>query len=152
MAFRDWILSSLKAVANGVATLDGSGLVPFSQVPVSSGEDLAVTTFNTTNISASSNCSYQWIRFNNYVMVTGQVTITENSNNANTILGVALPIASNFTLSTDIHGVVNKYDTSASEGIVNADTVNDRALLTFYCGNASAAHLYHFHFSYKIKP
>lgn len=60
MAFRDWILSSLKAVANGVATLDGSGLVPFSQVPVSSGEDLAVTTFNTTNISSSSNCSFSF--------------------------------------------------------------------------------------------
>jgi len=35
MAWGDWIRSALKGIANGVATLDGSGKVPLAQIPTS---------------------------------------------------------------------------------------------------------------------
>src|SRR5258706_10816171 len=65
---------------------------------------------NTTNIAASANATAQYSRVGSVVTVSGSVEIDPTTGSAATTFGIALPVASTFTLPGDLAGS-NTYDT-----------------------------------------
>lgn len=91
------------------------------------------TLTNGTNVSSSVTTIHHYTRVGNQVTVYGQIQVTPTTTPAtNTVLGISLPIASNFTAITDLIGSIGFFNSlSTKDGTVEADTTNDRVLLTF---------------------
>ena len=104
------------------------------------------TSFNTTNIAASTPQSAQYLRVGNTVTVSGQIDIDPTATGF-AILGLSLPIASAITSAVQLSGVFNCPD--AAGGGVYGDAANDRA--TFQFTASSAANLtYYYTFTYRV--
>jgi hypothetical protein len=104
---------------------------------------------NTTNVSASQAYQAMVTRKGNVVTVHGALDITPTANGLATILGISIPVASNFTNAiTDASGQANSLS-NVNAGII-ADTVNDRCTLQFTSTNAVLNRLY-YTFSYTLK-
>jgi hypothetical protein len=104
------------------------------------------TSFNTTNIAASTPQSAQYLRVGNTVTVSGQIDIDPTATGF-AILGLSLPIASAITSAVQLSGVFNCPD--AAGGGVYGDATNDRA--TFQFTASSAANLtYYYTFTYRV--
>ena len=86
-----FIKADTKGVANGVATLDGNGLVPSSQLPSYTDdviENPTVANFPTTGetgkiyVATSTNVAYRWDATNGYVAITSELQLGTNHSNA----------------------------------------------------------------------
>lgn len=85
---------------------------------------------NTTNIAASAVSSpFTYTRIGNIVTIAGGVTIDPTAT-GNTVLGISLPIASNFTGSTDGTGIGSSQLNNMT-GNIASDATNDRLNLSF---------------------
>lgn len=118
--------------------------------PVITDGTYTPTLFNTTNVSASTSGICMYTRIGNTVRVAGSVQIDPTNNNQSTVLGVSLPIASNFTASTDCAGSGAAADVAGQSCGILADPVNDRALIQFVNGSATNHSMY-FSFTYKVQ-
>lgn len=128
-------------------------------ISVSSTSGNVYSSTYTPTTTAVANCSavspnglFKYIREQNTVTVTGRITLTTISTGS-TSVGISLPVASNFTLSTDCCGVANQGrfgDVYVMLGIA-ADTTNDRAQLTFDTQSGGAGRDFFVHFSYEVK-
>jgi hypothetical protein len=104
------------------------------------------TSFNTTNIAASTPQSAQYLRVGNTVTVSGQIDIDPTLVGF-AILGLSLPIASAITSPVQLSGVFNCPD--AAGGGIYGDATNDRA--TFQMTATSASNLtYYYTFTYRV--
>lgn len=104
------------------------------------------TSFNTTNVAASTPQSAQYLRVGNTVTVSGQIDIDPTATGF-ALLGLSLPIASAITSAVQLSGVFNCPD--AAGGGVYGDATNDRA--TFQMTATSAANLtYYYTFTYRV--
>lgn len=109
------------------------------------------TLTNVTNIDASTAFVTQWIRVGNVVMVSGRVDV-DPTVASGWVLGVSLPIASNFASVQQCTGT-GCADRSAGGGnpeiSIEADSVNDRA--NFEGGGSSTVNgVNYFQFMYLI--
>jgi hypothetical protein len=104
------------------------------------------TSFNTTNIAASTPQSAQYMRVGNTVTVSGQIDIDPTATGF-AILGLSLPIASNLTSPVQLSGVFNCPD--AAGGGVYGDAANDRATFQFTATSASNL-TYYYTFTYQV--
>ena len=104
------------------------------------------TSFNTTNIAASTPQSAQYLRVGNTVTVSGQIDIDPTLVGF-AILGLSLPIASNLTSAVQLSGVFNCPD--AAGGGVYGDAANDRATFQFTATSASNL-TYYYTFTYRV--
>jgi hypothetical protein len=109
------------------------------------------TLSNTTNVAASTAFACQYMRVGNTVTVSGTVTIDPTSAGAATLLGISLPIASNFTAQEQCAGVAYKSNLDGDQvgGAIIADTTNNRAELALYPIVATLKQ-YFFTFTYTI--
>lgn len=112
------------------------------------------TLTNTANISSSVLVSASYQRVGSTVFVSGAVTITcTASANTATTLGMSLPIASNFSATTQASGVgvANVLGAAAagSGGIIQSNSTTDVIELRFLSGTTSA-NTWHFTGSYQI--
>jgi hypothetical protein len=111
------------------------------------------TITNTTNVSSSTARVSYYTRVGDIVTVHGWVALTTTSNENTTVVGISLPIASNFSAFEQLSGSGNNY-VSASGGQVGkieADATNDRATLTFYpYFGAGGSIETQFTFSYRV--
>ena len=127
---------------------DGTAQKIFSQ---SSSGTYTPTLFNTTNVAASTAYVTTFMRVGNAVTVAGQIDIDPTASAANTVLGVSLPIPSNFTAGNQAGGTIT---TSSGAGITQvggaqADATNDRINFTFL--SATLANVAHsFTFTYQV--
>jgi hypothetical protein len=104
---------------------------------------------NTTNVAASTAYQCQYIRVENVVTVSGQVAIDPTAAAPTaTVLGISLPIASNFSGPTNAAGTFS--DGAGQHGRIQADTTNDTLLLTFNASNTANA-LYSFQATYWVQ-
>jgi hypothetical protein len=104
------------------------------------------TSFNTTNIAASTPQSAQYLRVGNTVTVSGQIDIDPTLVGF-ALLGLSLPIASAITSPVQLSGVFNCPD--AAGGGIYGDATNDRA--TFQMTATSASNLtYYYTFTYRV--
>lgn len=107
------------------------------------------TLFNTTNVAASVAHKCQWMRVGNTVTVSGRVEIDPTNNNQSTLLGISLPVASNFGVDSDCGGTAAAPDVAGQSAAIYADVTNDRASLEYVAGS-NANHSMSFQFTYQV--
>jgi hypothetical protein len=130
------------ATTNGRLT-DGLTLASGTYTPTLTG---------VTNVASTTAFTCQYMRVGNTVTVSGKVTITPTSNNTLTVLGVSLPIASNFAAEENCGGLAHTLNntTNAQHGAsIYADATNDRATFNYYETNGVADD-FTFTFTYRI--
>jgi hypothetical protein len=90
------------------------------------------TLFNTTNVTASTAYTCQWMRVGNVVTVSGQVDIDATlAASSATELGMSLPIASSLTATEQVAGDAISDAVASLSARVKADATNDRASVVF---------------------
>lgn len=94
------------------------------------------TLTNTTNIAASTASPAQWFRVGNVVTVSGVVTIDPTATGA-ILLGISLPVASNFSSVDHCAGVAFCQNVAGQGGSILGDGTNDRARLDCTTTDAS---------------
>ena len=137
--------AALQSFAAGISVSSSSG-------NVLSGTYTPTTTAVSNVTSVSPNGLFKYVRVQNTVNVTGRLTITTTSTGSTTV-GISLPVASNFTLSTDLAGVANQGrfgDVYVMLGI-SADTTNDWANLAFDTQSGGAGRDFYVDFTYEVK-
>lgn len=104
-----------------------------------------------TNVTSSTAYQCQYNRVGDVVTVSGQVGVTATANNAETTIGISLPIASNFGNSYECGGTAYKQaNTNAGHGAaIYADATNDRAEMDYY-ETHGAEDIFSFQFTYKV--
>jgi len=135
---------------NYLAGVVGSILNTVTTNLIPGGGIYTPTLTNSTNVAASTSYSNtMWRREGNVVYVAGRLEITPTAAaSANTELGISIPIASNFTGTTDAAGTA-----SSSFGLVAcifSDATNDRVTLRFPSPNTSN-NILSFNFQYSVK-
>lgn len=110
------------------------------------------TLTNTTNVSASASAVAQYYRIGDMVTVSGTVNIDPTSGvGASTLLGISLPIASNFSSGTEGGGTAAQGNGTGTgtAAAIGVDTVNKRMSLAFSCTDTTARD-WLYHFTYRI--
>jgi hypothetical protein len=109
------------------------------------------TLFNTTNVAASTAHVCNYLRIGNTVEVWGQYEMDATSTALTTVLGMEVPIASDFADAGDASGLSMLSD-GGSERVMSckADTTNDRFTWTNLMVN-STNQTYSFHAIYKVQ-
>lgn len=125
----------------------------FSGVPtgtVTSGT-YTPTLFNTTNVAASTAYICTYMRVGNTVTVAGLVDIDPTlAAPTTTVLGISLPIASNFSANTQAGGVANSASgANTQNGGFLADATNDRVIMAYFA-SSTANNTFSFSFSYQV--
>ena len=108
------------------------------------------TLFNTTNVAASTAYECQYMRTGNTVTVSGLVDIDPTAaSSTSTVLGLSVPISSNFGANEDCAGVATVANGAIQSAAIIADSTNDRALIKFDCQDATNR-TWAFSFSYQV--
>ena len=130
--------SDVQLGTGGVTTLNPAGVVY-------SGTYTPTLT-NTTNVAASTPYVCQYMRVGNVVTVSGVVAIDVTSAAA-TVLGVSLPIASNFASNINGSGVASTIVNETAALLADSIT---KTMLMKYTAVATANTLWYFQFTYQI--
>lgn len=133
----------------GSALHDNAGAVTGTTNQYIASGTYTPTLTNTTNVAASTAQVARWMRVGNVVTVSGAVAVDPTAAAANTILGISLPIASNFTGTYDCAGAGSSIDTSAESWGFVSSAVNDRAEMRGWATNA-VNHIVSYTFTYTI--
>lgn len=132
---------------------DANGLLSFEDKPIAIHGTYTPTLTNVTNITASTAYVCQYLRVGNVVTFSGKVLIEATIETFSTSLALSLPIASSFAANQQLAGTMSisiNSGVGVVSGTVEADTVNDRALINF---NTPVDHLdmeIFFHATYLI--
>lgn len=141
------------AFLRSIMSNSGNGWTsPYAPTSTTTSGTYTPTYTGVSNVSASSPALHQWLRVGNTVTVSGGGTIDPTNNAAATILGISLPVASNFSAASNCAGVAYGYNGS-SEGQqagISADTTNDRAELSFVELASGANNTWTYSFTYTI--
>lgn len=105
------------------------------------------TLTNTTNISASTAQTLQYMRVGNVVTVSGSVLIDPTATGLIT-LGLSLPIASNFSAVNQCGGTLGTV--GGERGVIYADATNDRATFQATIVSDVSNTTYRFSFTYLV--
>lgn len=136
-------LTAASAAISGAVTA-GSLTVGGVAFPVSGTYTPTLT--NTTNIDASTAFLAQYLRVGSVVTVSGRVEVDATAA-ANTVLGISLPIASNFGANSDCCGTMNRGAGGAAE--IRANTTADTAEASWTAAVTTNT-AYYFTFTYRI--
>jgi len=105
-----------------------------------------------TNVSSTTAFTCQYMRVGNVVTVSGKISVTATTNNSQTVLGISLPIASNFAAEENCGGLAHTINNTAADqhgASIYADATNDRATFEYYETHGSAD-VFTFTFTYRI--
>ena len=138
---------SIIAVGGISATLNASDIT--LTVPTLAAGVYTPTLFDVANITTSSSFPARWNRVGNMITVSGRVSIDPTSNNQDTILGMSLPIASNFLSLEDAAGTAACPEVAGQSAAILADIAADRTSLRFVSGS-SAAHDFFYIYQYEV--
>lgn len=110
------------------------------------------TLTNGANVASSIPRGAQYLRVGNVVTVSGRVDISYTSATTETVLGISLPIPTNFTNAWDCAGVAQNHEVPDQTGAIIADTANERAQLIFTSGTDTGQfHNTMFTFTYVVR-
>jgi hypothetical protein len=137
-------------------TIDAAGAATFSSTLGINGTANNVTSgtytptlTNVLNVSGASNVGdAQYKRIGNIVTVYGSVSFTMSAS-GNCEIDISLPIASNFSASTQAHGMGVTFKTNCTNAVVSSDATNDRVSLTFVANSADTSD-FRYSFSYSV--
>jgi hypothetical protein len=111
------------------------------------------TLTNGTDVSASTPSACQYARIGDFVVVSGQVSVTTSSDIGDLFtLGISLPIASNFAAAGNLGGSGADASTQSTVRPVEfiADTTNDRASMRGRVTVGATPFTYSFLFAYQV--
>jgi hypothetical protein len=107
------------------------------------------TLTNVENIEAATASNAIWSRVGNTVTVYTQVGINPTTISLETQVALSLPVASNFTNSTQSFG--NAITAASTDrGVIYSDNINDRVVIYLIPTQSSGNQTYHVSFSYQI--
>jgi hypothetical protein len=144
---------SFDGTAN-INPINGTGFVKASGTTLSYDNTITSGTYTPTltndlNVSGASNDGDpQYQRIGNIVTVFGSVSFTMTTT-GNCLIGISLPIASNFTSTTQAHGMGVSFKTVSTNAVVSSDATNDRVSLSFVA-NAAETQTFRYSFSYQV--
>ena len=101
-----------------------------------------------TNIGTSAAVSCQYMRVGNVVSVSGHVYLGPAATGP-ALIGVTLPIPSNFTIPSQLGGTFAASGVDENPGSIYADTANDLAVFDIQAKQTAVA-AYTFHFTYVV--
>lgn len=131
---------------NIVGAMTGGNYV---NIVPTSGTYMPVATL-TANLDAATPSVAQFSRQGSAVTVSGHTTIDPTAAGPTaTVLGLSIPIASNFTNSTQAGGSAHSVATQDEQFVIYADAVNDRVTVDGLARSA-AAHDIWYHYSYQV--
>lgn len=107
------------------------------------------TLTNVTNIASSTASVCHYMRVGNVVTVGGSVTLTPTATGTDTVLGMSIPVASNFAAATDCGGVATAPAGTPTPFAILADTTNNRVQLQCLT-NTNLSRTYYFNFTYRV--
>jgi len=105
-----------------------------------------------TNVTSTTAFTCQYMRVGNVVTVSGKLSVTATANNSQTVLGISLPIASNFAADENCGGLAHTINNTAADqhgASIYADATNNRATFDYYETHGSADD-FTFTFTYRI--
>lgn len=130
-------------------TTDVTGVLPTANGGSTSG-NFTPTLTNVTNVAASTAYSGQWSRDGNIVTGSGTLDIDTTTGSVATVIGISLPVASNFAIPTDASGVISSGAIFGLVGSVRGDSTNDRFNITFISDAAAGNYTFTYTFSYTV--
>lgn len=108
------------------------------------------TLTNGANVSSSIASQCQYLRVGNTVTVSGRIDIAPTAGGGTqTVVGISLPIASNFSSSANLAGSGGFGQNPYATALILADTTNDRASFNFH-SNVAASTAALFTFTYLV--
>lgn len=107
-------------------SLDGAALTNLTGANITGGGTYTPTLTNATNVSASTAYPCQYARVGAMVTVSGKVDVDPTAAGA-TVLGISLPIASNFGNDYELGGVAFAPGIAGQGAGIEAGATNDRA-------------------------
>jgi hypothetical protein len=142
---------------NDAALTSGVTPVATTNGRLTDGLTLASGTYTPTltgvsNVSSTTAFTCQYMRVGSVVTVSGKISVTATTNNAQTVLGISLPIASNFAAEENCGGLAHTINNTAADqhgASIYADATNDRAKFEYYETHGSAD-VFTFTFTYRI--
>lgn len=137
----------------GFVDVAGSYKVGGAQITSAALSDVASGVYtpgltNTTNVAASTAYQCQYVRVGSVVTVSGKVDIDPTAA-GQTVLGIALPIASNIGAEEDVGGVGSLRDVGGHSAAIYGDAANNRATLE-YMATDTSNRAWSFTFTYRI--
>ena len=106
------------------------------------------TLTNTTNVAASTAYQAQYLRVGSTVYVSGRVDVDPTAA-GQVVLGISLPIASNFGADEDCAGSASAIAVAGQSAGIHADTTNDRAIMEWIAVDTANRAMY-FQFGYQV--
>jgi hypothetical protein len=107
------------------------------------------TLTNTTNIDDSVAYTCQYLRVGNTVTVSGKFDINPTAAGTLTVMGISLPIASNFASTGECGGTAFCTAVAGMGASISSDPTNDRAKLLFISSDVTLQTMT-FNFTYQI--
>lgn len=154
LALLDDADASAQLTTLGVSTFiktlldDTSAALALATLGITTGS-YTPTLFNTTNVAASTAQVTYWKRTLDRVDVHGRVDIDPTAAGGTfTVLGMSLPVASNFATGLECNGTAAASVVNSSASI-SGDAANDRALIRFASQDLNNTG-FTFHFSYLV--
>jgi len=139
----------------GLVTINGSLAISKTAVTAPAASDGNVfsgtytpTLTNTTNVALSTAQVSQYMRVGNVVTVSGFLLIDPTAA-GNTILGMSLPIASNFATQVEAGGTFYCHSGVSEGGGILADATNNRVTLNFMA-TSLIPNTYSYSFTYLV--
>lgn len=106
------------------------------------------TLFNTTNLDGSTAYPCQYLRVGATVTISGKVDVNPTAG-GNTVLGISLPIGSDFGAVEDCGGVAFAPGIAGQGAAILADAANNRATMQWIAVDVTNQAM-HFTFSYQV--
>lgn len=132
----DYTVASLASSGGTVTITGGAGTINLEATGGGTSNTFTPTITDGTNVTSSTFISASYIRVGNIVTVDVEVSITATANSSTTVFDLSLPVASNFSSTTQTRGLM--IETRGSVGNVRSDATNDRVSVTYTSSSASA--------------
>lgn len=135
----------------GISGTDGTTLNINATATLNHGQDFVPTITGSVNVDSTSGAIIQWLRVGNTVSGSIFINVDPTVATSLTILDFTIPVASDFTATSDLSGTFSAVNNAGSGrgGNIIANVANNRATASFICDSAGSQ-VYCGHFSYKV--
>jgi hypothetical protein len=151
--------TTIGPIADIESTVDGqvlkrvAGALLFQALGISDIANLVSGTYtptltNTTNLDGTTAYACQYMRVGSVVTVSGRIDVNPTAG-ASTVVGISLPIASNFSAPEQCGGVAFCQTVAGQGAAIFADATNDRAQMEWIAVDIGARGMF-FSFTYQI--
>jgi hypothetical protein len=144
-------VNSQSATDGQVFVADGAGAASFATIGTASASTYSPTLTNGANVAASTTNTWFYSRIGDIVSATGRISVDPTAAaGTSTNVDISIPVASNFTVTTDLAGTCGSEAVTDESSIIYSDSTSDRAELIFSAQD-TANHILMCSFKYIVK-